>query len=342
MKNSKNFSVRKIALGASSTLLATLIAANGMGLANAAETHHHSEHQQTISPNSQNLAKEAQSKMAINNNNYMDQNFDLRKRIMALVGAAENTDSNYSNNYSYIEDIGDHRGYTAGIIGFTTGTDDMVHLVKHYNKINPNNDLKKYEGALKQLSKEGSESHKGLEGFDKAWKNASKNDRDNFVKAQNYVLKHDYMDKAVQAAKDDGLSQLGQYVYFDAIVKHGPGEFKQGGYKGKDPADWSFDELRERAMDKSGGKSPKNGVNEEDFLNAFLDGRFKSMQKENEKNESNDNDVFDRLKTQQQFIKDKNFDLKLPLDFKMNGKKFHLDQDAINHYNDQDVDFDNA
>ena len=44
MKNSKNFSVRKIALGASSTLLATLIAANGMGLANAAETHHHSEH----------------------------------------------------------------------------------------------------------------------------------------------------------------------------------------------------------------------------------------------------------------------------------------------------------
>ncbi len=50
----------------------------------------------------------------------------------------------YSNNYSYIEDIGNHRGYTAGIIGFTTGTDDMVHLVKHYNKINPNNDLKKY------------------------------------------------------------------------------------------------------------------------------------------------------------------------------------------------------
>ena len=83
-------------------------------------------------------------------------------------------------------------------------------------------------------------------------------------------------------------------------------------------------------------------IDEEDFLNAFLDGRFKSIQKENENNESNDNDVFDRLKTQQRFIKDKNFDLKLPLDFKMNGENFHLDQDAINHYNDQDLDFDNA
>lgn len=284
----------------------------------------------------------AQKESDSNASHYMDANHDLRKRIMALVGAAENTDTNYSHNYSYIEDIGDHRGYTAGVIGFTTGSDDMVHLVKHYNQINPNNNLKKYLPALEKLSRAQSESHEGLDGFEQAWKDAAKNDRANLVKAQNYVLKKDYMDEAVQAAKEDGLSQLGQYVYFDAIVKHGPGEFKKGGYKGKDPADWSFDELRERAMDKSSGKTPKTGAKEADYLYAFLDGRFKETQKENENNGSTDNDVFDRLKVQQQFIKNQNFDLKLPLDFKMNGEQFHLDQDAIQHYSNEDIDFDRA
>lgn len=108
---------------------------------------------------------------------------------MALVGAAENTDTNYSHNYSYIDDIGDHRGYTAGVIGFTTGSDDMVHLVKHYNQINPNNNLKKYLPALEKLAQAQSESHEGLDGFEQAWKDAAKNDRANLVKAQNYVLK---------------------------------------------------------------------------------------------------------------------------------------------------------
>ncbi|QHW36024.1 chitosanase [Staphylococcus ursi] len=278
----------------------------------------------------------------INPDHYMDSNYHLRKTIMALVGAAENTDSNYSHNYEYIEDIGDGRGYTAGVIGFTTGTDDMVHLVAHYNKLNPNNPLKPYESALKKLAQEGSDSHEGLDGFEEAWKDANQNDRDNFVKAQNYVLKKDYMDKAVSAAKEDGLSQLGQYIYFDAIVKHGPGEFKKGGYHEKDPAEWSFDELREKAIEESGDKSPKQGADEADFLNHFIDGRFTATQKENEDNNSDDTNVFDRLKVQQQFIKDQNFDLNLPLDFKMNEESFHLDEDAISHYNDQDVDFEHA
>ncbi|MFH0716806.1 chitosanase [Staphylococcus delphini] len=276
----------------------------------------------------------------INPDNYMDSNYHLRKTIMALVGAAENTDTNYSHNYEYIDDNGDKRGYTTGVIGFTTGTDDMVHLVEHYNQLNPNNPLKPYESALKKLAQEGSDSHEGLDGFVDAWEEANQNDRDNFVKAQNYVLKQDYMDKAVSAAKEDGLSKLGQYVYFDAIVKHGPGE--KGGYHEKDPVEWSFDELREKAIEESGDKSPKQGADEADFLYHFIDGRFTATQKENEQNDSDDTDVFDRLKVQQQFIKDQNFDLNLPLDFKMNRESFHLDEDAISHYNDQDVDFEHA
>ncbi|MEJ7346129.1 chitosanase, partial [Staphylococcus haemolyticus] len=55
----------------------------------------------------------------------------------------------------------------------------------------------------------------------KDWHKAFDTDHDNFVKAQNYEVKKEDMDKAVKYAKKDGLSQLGQYIYFDALVKHG-------------------------------------------------------------------------------------------------------------------------
>ena len=39
----------------------------------------------------------------------------LRKTVYALVSAAENSTLEYWNEYGYIEDIGDGRGYTAGL-----------------------------------------------------------------------------------------------------------------------------------------------------------------------------------------------------------------------------------
>lgn len=44
----------------------------------------------------------------------------LRKEVFALVSSAENSTLDYSKQHSYIEDIHDGRGYTAGIIGFTS------------------------------------------------------------------------------------------------------------------------------------------------------------------------------------------------------------------------------
>lgn len=54
----------------------------------------------------------------------------LRKEVFALVSSAENSDTDYSLQYGYIEDIGDGRGYTGGIIDFTTGTDDLPDVVE--------------------------------------------------------------------------------------------------------------------------------------------------------------------------------------------------------------------
>ena len=39
---------------------------------------------------------------------------DLRKIVFALVSSAENSSLDYNAQYSYIEDIGDGRGYTGG------------------------------------------------------------------------------------------------------------------------------------------------------------------------------------------------------------------------------------
>lgn len=54
----------------------------------------------------------------------------LRKEVFALVSSAENSDTDHSLQYGYIEDIGDGRGYTAGIIGFTTGIGGLPDVVE--------------------------------------------------------------------------------------------------------------------------------------------------------------------------------------------------------------------
>lgn len=51
---------------------------------------------------------------------------------MRLVSSAENSSLEWEEQYDYVEDIGDGRGYTGGIIGFCSGTSDMLALVELY------------------------------------------------------------------------------------------------------------------------------------------------------------------------------------------------------------------
>ena len=96
----------------------------------------------------------------------------LRKEVFALVSSAENSSTDYAEQYAYIEDIGDGRGYTAGIIGFTTGTGDLLEVVERYTELKPENELKKYISALEQVN--GTDSHDGLgKPFEKAWVDAA-------------------------------------------------------------------------------------------------------------------------------------------------------------------------
>ena len=53
---------------------------------------------------------------------------------MQLVSSAENSSLDWRAQYTYLEDIGDGRGYTGGIIGFCSGTGDLLEVVRELHE----------------------------------------------------------------------------------------------------------------------------------------------------------------------------------------------------------------
>ena len=49
-----------------------------------------------------------------------------REIAQEIITSAENSVLDWYNRYGYIEDIGDGRGYTGGIIGFTSGAPRQI------------------------------------------------------------------------------------------------------------------------------------------------------------------------------------------------------------------------
>jgi chitosanase len=85
-----------------------------------------------------------------------------------------------------------------------------------------------------------------------------------FQKAQDDERDRVYFNPAVSQGKADGLPALGQFIYYDAIVMHGPGT---------DPV--SFGGIRATAIKKA--KPPSQGGDLVTYLNAFLDARKAAM-----------------------------------------------------------------
>ncbi|MFF2044229.1 chitosanase [Kitasatospora sp. NPDC058170] len=222
---------------------------------------------------------------------------------MQLVSSAENSSLDWKAQYKYIEDIKDGRGYTAGIIGFCSGTGDMLDLVEHYTDLKPGNILAKYLPALRKVN--GTESHSGLgSAFVKDWATAAKDSV--FLQAQNDERDRVYFNPAVNQAKADGLRALGQFAYYDAIVMHGGG-FDAAG----------FGTIRKNALKKA--KSPAQGGDEATYLKAFLDARKAAMKLEEAHSDTS------RVDTEQLvFLNAKNFDLNPPLKWKVYGDSYAI------------------
>ncbi len=79
---------------------------------------------------------------------------------MRLVSSAENSSLDWRAQYRYIEDIHDGRGYTAGIIGFCSGTGDMLEAflderVVEMHKEAAHDDVSRIETAQRRFLREG-------------------------------------------------------------------------------------------------------------------------------------------------------------------------------------------
>ncbi|MBT2422324.1 chitosanase [Streptomyces sp. ISL-22] len=221
---------------------------------------------------------------------------------MRLVSSAENSSLDWRAQFDYIEDIGDGRGYTAGIIGFCSGTHDMLELVEYYTAQEPDNPLAPYLPALRAV--DGSDSHEGLDpGFTDAWVRAAQTPE--FQAAQEHERDRVYFDPSVSRAKRDGLRELGQFAYYDAIVMHGASGF-----------------AAIRADARRHARTPADGGDETRYLHAFLDARVKEMKKEPAHEDTSRVDTAQRV-----FLNKGNLRLNTPLTWHVYGDRFHIERD---------------
>lgn len=220
---------------------------------------------------------------------------------MELVSSAENSTLDWRREYGYIQDIGDGRGYTAGLIGFCSGTGDMLQIVAAYRRSRPGNVLARFLPALRAVN--GTASHKGLgRPFVRAWKRAANDPV--FRRLQDRERDRVYFYPAVRRAKADGLGTLGQFIYYDAMVMHGPG---------RDPH--SFGGIRAAAREHAA--TPSDGGSQVRYLNAFLDVRRAVM-----KSEAAHTDTSRIDDEQRKFLHERNLSLTPPLIWHTYGDRY--------------------
>ncbi len=227
----------------------------------------------------------------------------LKELAMQLVASAENSTLNWRAQYGYLEDIGDGRGYTGGIIGFCSGTGDLLDVITRYTKLRPDNPLANYQPALRRVI--GTASHQGLgPRFEQAWQQAAADPH--FRTAQDMIRDEQYFEPAVSRARGDGLRALGQFIYYDAMVMHGPGS-----------DDTSFEGLRQAALRQA--KSPAQGGSETAYLRAFLVARKAVMQREDAHSDTSRLDH-----AQAKFLREGNLDLTPPLTWEVYGDPYRI------------------
>ena len=220
-----------------------------------------------------------------------------------LVASAENSTLDWREAYAYVEDIGDGQGYTAGVIGFCTGTHDLLTLVESYTRKHPDNGLARYLPALRRV--DGSDSHEGLDpGFPAAWRHEATVPA--FRAAQDAERDRVYFDPAVRQARRDGLGTLGQFIYYDAMVMHGPGT-----------GDYGFYGLRDRALREA--DPPSQGGDEKAYLDTFLDVRRAAMRSRDAHRDTTRIDTAQRV-----FLREGNLGLETPLVWKVYGETYRV------------------
>jgi chitosanase len=233
--------------------------------------------------------------------------------IWSLTCCAENSQTSFA--YNYAENIGDGRGITFGIIGFTSGTYDGTMLLERVREIEPANALVKYLPAFKAIDAaphgaDGcSADTAGLAGFIKDFEAHGK---DAAVKrAQLEKLNTLYWEPALRQAESVGLkSALAVGELYDACVNHGE--------SGND-TDMGLKQLIEKASAAAGG-TPLSGIDEKAWLKAFLSMRRAYLEKEWP-------DAVDRVDMYSRILESGNTSLAVPFAASCYGDSFTITGD---------------
>ena len=187
-----------------------------------------------------------------------------REMALRLASTAENSTQDWTTAYHYVEDIDDGRGYTGGLIGFTSGTGDMLTLLRSYCDLAPTNPLARYVPALERIMAAPEDarvrlSHQLLDPtFVPDWRAAAAEPA--FRRAQLDERERVYWRPALEAALRDGVGPLGLAIYYDISVNHGPGD------------DWeSFGGILATAAHDA--RPPARGGDEATYLRAVVDAR---------------------------------------------------------------------
>jgi len=192
--------------------------------------------------------------------------------IWSLTCCAENSQTSFA--FGYAENLGDGRGITFGIIGFTSGTYDGTMLLERVEELDPQNPLVSYLPAFRAIdalphdANGCCDSTEGLAGFIEGF---VAHGEDPAVKqAQLEKLTSLYWEPALRQAERLGITTaIAVGELYDACVNHGEDGSEE---------DMGLRQLVEKASVAVGG-TPRSGVEERAWLRAFLSTRRKYLEK---------------------------------------------------------------
>lgn len=188
-------------------------------------------------------------------------------------------------------------------MGFCSGTHDMLAFVESFTGDHPASPPAPFVPALRKV--DGTASHEGLDpGYTAAWKKPAEDPA--FRAAQDRVRLEQYFEPAVGLVKLDGLGALGQYLYFDAMVLHGPGADHNAFYGIRDAAVAEADTVAE-------------GGDEAVHLDVFLEAARAVL-----KSKRNQQDTSRLATAQRLFLEDGNLALETPLTWQVYGEMFRV------------------
>ena len=233
-----------------------------------------------------------------------------RDTIYRLTSIFENSTTELQ--YTYIENIGDGRGYTFGFPGFCSGTYDGTMFLKKYKALNPNNTLVKYIPTFEYID---SLPHPGglcsvttgLEKFPADFRACGSDPA--FKQAQRDLVDELYWNPSQVAANEVGAKYpITCGELYDSFINHGE--------------DGARDIINQ--TNRAVGKI-SNGTDEKTWLNKFLSIRLGILQAD-----STWSDAVDRVKVYQKLLNtDNNVNLTRPITVTCYGDTFTISGDTV-------------